>query len=157
MVKKENSKEGWLARQKKKVQDKVDDALDKAWSKTMSHPIHQNRWVAACNVHHPSQIDYSVPVVELEAQLCDIRKLALIRKGKRRDEFLALLSPEAQDIYLHKTDAHGNRYTDLEEPSVLKSVIKGMKKKWKKDYGAEITPEIEQAMDEMIADDDENV
>lgn len=133
----------------------VDEALDKAWYKAMNNPRHLTRWKQACNVSHPSKIDYTVPLVELESQLCDIRKLKMIRKGKHRDEFLALLSPEAQDLYLNAVDGDGHRYTDLEDPSVLRSMIAGMKARWKKEHGTEMTPEMESALEGMIKDEDE--
>ena len=146
-------KKGWFARQKEKVGIKVDTALDNIWQQALKNPRHQQRWMDACGVTSADQIDYTVPLVELESQLCDIRKLKMIKNGKNRDGFLELLSPEARYMYLNACDDQGNRYTDLENPRVLRSMVENIKMKWRAKYGR-ASPEMEKALDSMIEDDE---
>ena len=147
-------KKGFFARQKEKVEIRVDTALDNAWQKALKNPRHQQRWMTACGVTSADQIDYTVPLVELESQLCDIRKLKMIKNGKHRDEFLELLSPEAKYLYLNSCDERGNRYTDLENPHVLRSMVANIKMQWRAKYGR-AAPEMEKALDSMIDEKEE--
>lgn len=146
----EEKQPGWWARQKMKIDNKVQDALNNATIEAQKK--YYDRWMKLSHCHHPSQIDYSIPQIELESKLCDIYNIKLIKNGKRRDEFLAILSPEAREMYFEK-GSDGKYYTELEKPKVLRSMITGIKKKWRKKYKTEMTPEEEQFFDDFIEDD----
>lgn len=105
--------------------EKIDNALDNATIE--AYKKYYPRWRAICDVSTNDDIDFKNPYVELESKLCDVRNLKMIRKGLHRDDFLKLLSDEAKKIYLEETDEDGNRYTDLENPRVLRSMIKRIK------------------------------
>lgn len=112
---------------KEKYDDRLDTALNNATGQAMQK--YYPRWCKICGVQKIEDIDYSNPYVELEAKLCDVRNIKLIRNGAKRDEFFKLLSDEAKKIYLEEVDDFGNRYTDLEHPRVLRSMVKRIKQK----------------------------
>lgn len=112
---------------KEKQDDRLDRALDNATQECYKH--YYKRWVEICEVSTIDEIDYKNPYVELESKLCDVRNLKLIRNGVHRDDFLQLLSEDAQRIYLNECDEDGNKYTDLEHPRVLKSMVKRIKQR----------------------------
>lgn len=149
-INEEEKRPGWWARQKMKVNDKVQEALNNATAE--AYKKHYDRWMKLSHCHHPSQIDYTIPQIELESKLCDIYNLKLIKNGKRRDEFLELLSPEAREMYFEK-GSDGRYYTELEKPKVLRSMVTGIRKKWKKKFGKEMTEEEEQFFNDFIEDD----
>lgn len=155
MAEKDPDKKGWFTRKKEQFADKREEALDKAWyqARTKYHA----RWMEMSGCNHPNMINYDIPTIELEVALCDVRNLRLIRKGRHRDEFLATLSPEARKVYSEAVDGDGNRYTDLENPKVLRSMITGIKQAWRDRNGGRIDPETEAVLDSMIEDEDENV
>ena len=93
------------------------------------------RWAEMCGVEDYEQIDMTNPYVRLEFLLCDVGILRSLSGGKGRDAFLKILSPEEQDIYLNTVDEDGARYTDLEDPKVMKDLqakIKQARKEAKK-------------------------
>ena len=148
----EGEKKGLIARAKERTAERVDDALDRAYQKAITNPRYLAEWRRLSKVTRNEDIDYTIPQIELESKLCDIRNLRLIRKGVRRDDFLAILSPEAQELYLNGRDSAGSKYTDLESPSVLKSIIKSLKARWKKDYHEEMPEEVEDSLKGIIED-----
>ena len=112
---------------KEKQDDRIDRALDNATAE--AYKKYYPRWRAICDVSTNDDIDFKNPYVELESKLCDVRNLKMIRNGAKRDDFLKLLSDEAKKIYLEEVDEDGNRYTDIEHPRVLRSMIKRIKLK----------------------------
>lgn len=147
-------KKGLLQRTKDKINDKVDNALNQAYLKAISEPKFQAEWRRLSKVTRNEDIDYTIPRIELETKLCDLRNLRLIRKGRHRDEFLAILSPEAQEIYLHGRDSAGTPYMQLEHPSVLKSMVHKLKARWKKDYHEDMPKEVEDSLMGIIEGED---
>lgn len=139
-------KTGILQRTKDKIANKMDDALDKAYQKAISNPQYLAEWRRLSKVTRNEDIDYTIPQIELETKLCDMRNLKLIRKGRRRDDFLAILSSEAQNLYLHGKDSAGTPYIQLEHPSVLKSMVHKLKARWKKDYHEDMPKEVEDSL-----------
>ena len=84
--------------------------------------------------------------------------MRLIRKGKRRDEFLAILTDEEKDLYLNFVGYDDKRYMDLEDPHILRDTIGGVKqaiRDAKRKKGEDLTPEEEQALNEFLEDDDD--
>lgn len=148
----EGEKKGLIARAKERTAERVDDALDRAYQKAVTNPRYLAEWRRLSKVTRNEDIDYTIPQIELETKLCDIRNLKLIRKGAHRDEFLAILSPEAQELYLNGRDSAGSKYTDLESPSVLKSIIKSLRARWKKDYHEDMPEEVEDSLKGIIED-----
>lgn len=112
---------------KEKQDDRIDRALDNATAE--AYKKNYPRWRAICDISTNDDIDFKNPYVELESKLCDVRNLKMIRKGLHRDDFLKLLSDEAKKIYLEEVGEDGSRYTDLENPRVLRSMIKRIKLK----------------------------
>lgn len=112
---------------KEKQDDRIDRALDNATQECYKH--YYKRWMGICEVSTIDEIDYKNPYVELESKLCDVRNLKMIRNGAHRDDFLQLLSEDAQRIYLNECGEDGQRYTDLEHPRVLKSMVKRIKQR----------------------------
>lgn len=153
MAEKDPDKKGWLARKKDQFTDKREEALDKAWWEARKK--YQSRWMQISNTNHPNRIDYDNPIIELEVSLCDVRNLRLIRKGRHVDEFLATLTPEAQDLYLNGADNLGAPYRDLENPKVLRSMIAGIKQAWRDRHGGRVDPQTEAVFDSMLEDEDE--
>lgn len=147
MASKDPDKKGWLTRQREKVTEKSENALDRA--RYEASKKYHRRWMIISGCNHPNMIDYSIPQIELEYALCDMVNIKLIRKGKRREEFLAQLSPEAQGLYLNAVDEDGNRYTDLENPHVLRSLIAGIKQAWREKRGV-LTPDEENALNGLL-------
>lgn len=146
---------------KDKVYNKVQDALDQAQQKAVEHYIKNRYFMELSGCNHPNFIKWDDPQISLTCKLCDIRNLKLIRKGKHRDEFLAILTDEERDLYLNHVGYDGVRYTDLEDGSVLSDMVKGIKEMWKesrkKGKQDDMTPEEEQAvmdaLDSFIQDD----
>lgn len=147
-------KKGLIERTKESMANKVDDALDRAYHKAITNPKYLAEWRRLSKVTRNEDIDYTIPQIELETKLCDIRNLKLIRKGKRRDEFLAILSPEAQELYLYGRDSAGSKYTELESPHTMRSIIVNLRSRWKKDYHEEMPKEVEDSLKGIIGDDD---
>lgn len=147
----EGEKKGLIARAKERTAERMDCALDNVYQKAVTNPRYLAEWRRLSKVTRNEDIDYTIPQIELETKLCDIRNLKLIRKGAHRDEFLAILSPEAQDLYLNGRDSAGSRYTELEHPSVLKSLVKSLRARWKKDYHQDMPDEVE---DSLIGEDE---
>lgn len=143
----------WWGRRKEAYTNRVNDALDSATFE--AHKKFYPRWMRYSGCNHPNLIHWDNPQISLEAKLCDPRNLRLIRKGRHREEFFEILSEEERDIYLNMCDEDGHRYTDLEDGGLLRSIIAGVKQKWKERRGTDITPEEEQALDEMLCDEDE--
>ena len=146
----------WWGRQKQKVSDKVEDALDKATAEAQRK--YYPRWMAGSGTNNPKYIKWDDPQISLECKLCDPRNLKLIRGGKNRDKFFMICSEEEIDVYLNKTDANGHKYTDLESPHVLRDTIGGIKehiRQARKKKGGDITPEEEEALNSLLADDEE--
>ena len=157
----ENPEQGrlraWLGRQKRKINDKVDDALD--MTTAQAHKKYYKRWMELSYCHTPNLIKWGDPQISLEAKLCDPRNLRLIRKGRHREEFLAILTDEEKDLYLNFEGYDGFRYTDLEEPHILRDTIKGVKEQWreaKRRRGEDLTAEEEQALNELLEDESDD-
>ena len=148
-------KKGLIARAKEKVEDKTDQVLNNAYYRAINHPQYLAEWRRISKVTRNEDIDYTIPQIELETKLCDIRNLKLIRKGRHRDEFLATLSPEAQELYLNGRDSAGTKYMELEHPSVLKSFVSQIRAKWKKDFHEEMPKEVEDNL--LGRDEDEEL
>lgn len=146
----------WLGRQKDRINDKVEDALDRVTYENQKK--HYKRWMEGSYCHTPKLIKWDDPQISLEVKLCDPRNLRLIKKGRHRDEFFKICSPEEIDIYLNRTGPNGERYTDLEDPHFLKDMIHGVKVQWreiKKRRGETMTPEEEEALNSMLDDEED--
>ena len=143
----------WWGRRKEAYNEKVNDALDKATYE--AHKKYYPRWMQYSGCNHPNLIHWEDPQISLEAKLCDPRNLRLIRKGRHLDEFFEMCTEEEIRIYKTMCDADGHRYSDLEDGGLLRSIIAGIKQKWKEKRGADMTAEEEQALDQMLADDEE--
>lgn len=91
------------------------------------------RWAGMSKTNDIGKIDYTNPTIHLEFELCDVRNLMLISGGERRDEFLAKLTPEEQAIYLTTVGVNGDRYTDLEDKTVMKRINAALKRKVEKE------------------------
>lgn len=146
----------WLGRRKQDVRNKIDDALDMATAQAQKK--YYPRWMELSFCNTPNLIKWDDPQISLEAKLCDIRNLRLIRKGKRRDEFLAILTDEEKDLYLNFVGYDDKRYMDLEDPHILRDTIGGVKqaiRDAKRKRGEDLTPEEEQALNEFLEDDDD--
>jgi len=144
----------WLGRQKAKARDKIDDALDNATAQ--AHRKYYKRWMELSYCHTPNLIKWDDPQISLEAKLCDPRNLRLIRKGRHREEFLAILTDEEKDLYLNFVGSDGVRYTDLEDPHILRETVKGVKEQWreaKRKKGEDLTAEEEQALNALLEDE----
>ena len=146
----------WLGRRKQAIRDKVDDALDNATAQAQYK--HYKRWMEGSGCNTPRFIKWDDPQISLEAKLCDPRNLRLIRKGRHRDEFFSICSEEEIDIYLNRVGENGERYTDLEDPHILRDMVRGVKQAWrdlKKERGEEMTPEEEEALNTFFADEED--
>lgn len=143
----------WWGRRKEAYNEKVNDALDKATYE--AHKKYYPRWMQYSGCNHPNLIHWEDPQISLEAKLCDPRNLRLIRKGRHLDEFFEMCTEEEIRIYKTMCDADGHRYSDLEDGGLLRSIIAGIKQKWKEKRGQDMTAEEEQALDQMLADDEE--
>lgn len=144
----------WLGRQKAKARNKIDDALDNATAQ--AHRKYYKRWMELSYCHTPNLIKWDDPQISLEAKLCDPRNLRLIRKGRHREEFLAILTDEEKDLYLNFVGSDGIRYTDLEDPHILRDTIKGAREQWreaKRKKGEDLTAEEEQALNALLEDE----
>lgn len=119
----------WWGRRKERYEERVNNALDRATFEAQKK--YYKQWMARSGCNHPNFIKWDDPHISLECKLCDIRNLKLIKGGKRRDEFFNICTPEEIDIYLNGCDIIGGRYTDLENPEYLKSMVAGVKKWWK--------------------------
>lgn len=111
----------------------MDESLDMLFNNTTAkaYEKYYARWRAICEVETNDEIDYKNPQVEIESKLCDPRNLKMIRKGRRTDDFLRLLSTdEARALYYEKDDK-GQSYADLEHPRVLRQVINGIRQRIK--------------------------
>ena len=145
----------WWGKRKQDVRDKVEDALDKATAENQRK--HYKRWMEGSNCHTPRFIKWDDPQISLECKLCDPRNLKLIRKGRHREEFFKICSPEEIDIYLNAVGLNGEKYTDLEDPHIIRDLIKGVKTAFrdaKHKRGEELTPEEEKAIDGLLEDDE---
>lgn len=91
------------------------------------------RWAGLSKTTDIRKIDYSIPMVHLEFLLCDPRNLELISGGVRRDEFLAILTPEEQNLYLNTVGVNGDRYTDLEDRKVMRKINAAFKIRMEKE------------------------
>lgn len=148
----------WWGRRKERMEERVDTALDNATAR--AHKSYYKQWMARSGCNHPSLIKWDDPHISLEAKLCDIRNLKLIRKGARRDEFFSICTPEEIDVYLNGRDLMGGKYTDLEDGKILKSMIAGAKKYFM-ERKIKMSPEDEAQLAEAMAltedvEDDEN-
>lgn len=143
----------WWGRRVENYNNRVNDALDNATYE--AHKKYYPRWERYSGCNHHNLIHWDDPQISLEAKLCDPRNLRLIRKGKRRDEFFAILSEEEKHIYLTMCDEDGHRYTDLEDGGVLRGMISGIKQAWKDRRKGKMTPEEEQMLDSMLEDEEE--
>ena len=108
-----------------KVRDKADSAIER-WA-SQARVKYLPRWIELSGGESVDDIDYSNPYIHLEFLLCDPRNLSLISRGKHRDKFLAKLTPEEKDIYLNFTGDDGKKYTELEHPRVMRSIVSSLK------------------------------
>ncbi len=145
----------WWGRRKERLEDRVDTALDNATARAQKS--YYKQWMARSGVNHPNLIKWDDPHISLEAKLCDIRNLKLIRKGARRDEFFSICTPEEVDIYLNGCDLMGGKYTDLEDGKLLRSMIAGAKKYFR-ERKIKLSPEEEAQLTEAmdLTEDDDN-
>ena len=141
----------WWGRRKEAMAEKVDNALDQATAR--AHRSYYKQWCARSGCNNPDFINWNDPHISLEAKLCDVRNLKLIRKGARRDEFFSICTPEEIDVYLNGHDMMGGKYTDLENPEFLKSMIAGIFK-WYKERKKNLSPEDEAQLNAMLAEDE---
>lgn len=158
---KENQEEGrikaWIHKKKEQATDVFDRAMDNITAEAQKK--YYKRWREKSGCNSAVNINWSDPQISLEAKLCDPRNLKLIRNGKHRDEFFKLCSEEEIRIYLHERGPKGELYTDLENPKILKELVKGTKIRWRQkreEKGQKMTPEEEQALDSLLLDDDDN-
>ena len=142
----------WWGRRKEAYNNKMEDALDSATYE--AHKKYYKRWMEYSGCNHPNLIHWDDPQISLEAKLCDPRNLRRIRKGRHLDEFFAICSPEEIEIYKNWSDQEGNRYTDLEDGSLLKSMVSGIKQAWRERRKGDMTPEEEQMLDSMLEDEE---
>lgn len=155
----EDKTPGWLATKwqnmKDNVNDKVDNALNQAQVKAIEK--YKPRFMELSGCNHPNLIHWDDPQISLECKLCDIRNLKLIRHGRDRDKFLAILSDEERDIYLNFVGYDGKKYTDLEDGNLMVELIKGIKQRWKEsrkkgELTAEEEKELDTALDDLLND-----
>lgn len=87
------------------------------------------RWAEICGVGEEyEKVDLSHPIVHLEYLLCDTKIMKKLASGER-EEVLSLLTEEEKAIYLNpEPDEDGARYTDLENPKIIKQIAKDMKR-----------------------------
>lgn len=121
----------------KKLKDLANGKIDE-WTDKMTVQVRADfldRWMEITDNEYEEpcrdygDIDYSIPQISLEWQLCDPSVLFGLRDPTKRAKFLSLLTDEERDVYLNACDKDGNRYTDLERP--LKNQIK-MKQVYKR-------------------------
>ena len=145
----------WIDDKKEQAKDVFDRAMDNITAE--AHKGYYKRWKEKSGCYSAVNIDWKDPQISLEAKLCDPRNLKLLRGGKHRDEFFKICSDEEIKIYLNERGANGELYTDVENPKILKELVKGTKIRWKKEReakGQKMTPEEEQALDSLLLDDD---
>lgn len=118
---------------KKALGNKWEEFLDFYASTCRADPRIKAEWREACGVKTNDEIDYNNPVVEISYQLCDLRNMKLIYKGRHREEFLEKLSPEARIAYFQPFD-DGGSFLDCEHPSVFKGLMHNLRKSLSKYY-----------------------
>lgn len=143
----------WWGRRKESVNNYVMGALDNATAQAQKS--YYKQWMARSGCNHPNFIKWDDPHISLEAKLCDIRNLKLIRRGRRRAEFFQICTPEEIDVYLNGHDLMGGKYTDLEDPKILKSMVASIRKYFR-ERGIDLTAEDEAILSESIGVDDED-
>lgn len=116
---------------REKITDKKTDMVDAVFNHMAAgtRSKYLKRWAELSGVDDVKDIDYSIPQVHLEFLLADPRNLKLISGGTNRQQFLDMLTPEEQDIYLNAIDDEGARYTDLEAPEVMQEIGRAFKKR----------------------------
>lgn len=147
----------WIDNKKEEAKDVFDRAMDNITAEAQKG--YYKRWREHSGVYSAVNINWKDPQISLEAKLCDPRNLKLLRGGKHRDEFFKICSEEEIRIYLNERGPNGELYTDVENPKILKELVKGTKIRWRKEReakGQKMTPEEEQALDSLLLDDDDN-
>lgn len=100
--------------------DKIDDQLTLIRRTGMLE-----RWAEISGVEDVKDVDFTIPRVHLEFLLCDSKILRMISGGKRRNEFLEMLTEEERELYLNtEPDDDGATYLDLENPKVVRQMKK---------------------------------
>ena len=112
---------------KRVLGDRWEEFLDTYMAVARSDPAIKAEWREACGVQTDEEIDYNNPIVEISYNLCDIRNMRLIYKGRHREEFLEKLSPEARIVYFEPME-DGSSFLDMEKPHVFKALMRNMRK-----------------------------
>lgn len=116
---------------KKALGNKWEDFLDFYATTSRNDPTIKAEWREACNVERDEDIDYSNPIVLISWELCDLRNMRLIYKGRHREEFLNRLPEGAREFYFIPME-DGGSFLDLEKPKVFKTLMGNFKKTmWK--------------------------
>lgn len=110
---------------------KWEEFLDMYMNTARNDPRIKAEWRKACNVEKDEDIDYSNPIVLVSWELCDLRNMRLIYKGRHREEFLNKLPEGAREVYFMPME-DGSTFLDLEKPEVFRALMGNFKKTVKK-------------------------
>lgn len=124
---------GLYERCKRALGQRWDNFLDFYMATARNDARLKAEWREACSVSRDEDIDYDNPVVRLSYDLCDIRNLKLIYKGRHREEFLSRYPPEYREVYFMRFE-DGSSISDWEHPSVFKSMMHNLRKTISKFY-----------------------
>lgn len=124
---------GLYERCKKALGTKWDEFLDFYMATARADPRIKAEWREACGVATNEEIDYDNPVVRMTYDLCDIRNLKMIYKGRHREEFLSQYPPEYREVYFKRFE-DGSSISDFEHPRVFKGMMHNVRKTITKFY-----------------------
>lgn len=124
---------GLWERCKKALGERWENFLDFYMATARADPRIKAEWREVCGVSKDEDIDYDNPVVRLTYDLCDIRNLKMIYKGRHREEFLSQYPPEYRDYYFKRWE-DGSSISDWEKPHVFKAMMHNVRKTITKFY-----------------------
>lgn len=124
---------GLYERCKRALGQRWDNFLDFYMATARNDARLKAEWREACAVSRDEDIDYDNPVVRMTYDLCDIRNLKMIYKGRHREEFLARYPPEYREYYFMRFE-DGSSISDMEHPSVFKAMMRNVRKTITKFY-----------------------
>lgn len=116
---------------KNSLGNRWDEFLDFYAATTRNDPKIKAEWREACHVERDEDIDYSNPIVIISWELCDLRNIKLIYKGRHREKFLSKLPEGVRDFYFIPME-DGGSFLDLEKPKVFKTLMGNFKKSLRK-------------------------
>lgn len=118
---------GLYEKLKNTLGNKWEEFLDMYAAACRNDPIIKAEWREACLVEKDEDVDFTNPTVLISWELCDLRNMRLIYKGRHRDEFLNKL-PEYARTYYYKPMVDGSTFQDLEKPEVFRALMGNFKK-----------------------------